>query len=109
MAVRMRHHLGAVMPELRWEPTPMRVRALVGGDVVVDSNAALLVWEPRRLVPVYAVPLADLTYGATPTSPQPDPLRGDDTMTAKIFTWQAVLFAPGIVNSGPPHAYPGFT
>ncbi len=51
----------------------MRVRALVGEDVVVDSHAALLVWEPRRLVPVYAVPMADLTYGATPSSSQPDP------------------------------------
>jgi hypothetical protein len=26
MAVRMRHHLGAVMPELRWEPTVDGVR-----------------------------------------------------------------------------------
>jgi uncharacterized protein (DUF427 family) len=73
MAVRMRHHLGAAMPELRWEPTPTRVRAMVGEEVVVDSDAALLVWEPRRLVPVYAVPMADLAHGATPSSPQPDP------------------------------------
>ncbi len=72
MAVRMRHHLGAVIPELRWEPTPMRVRALAADQVVVDSYAALLVWEPRRLVPVYAVPPADVVHGASSAEPQPD-------------------------------------
>lgn len=56
----MRHHLGASTRSLRFEPTPVRVRATVGGDVVVDSRAAVLVWEPRRLIPVYAVPVADI-------------------------------------------------
>jgi uncharacterized protein (DUF427 family) len=37
-------------------PTERRVRA----DDVVDTTRALLVWEPRRIVPSYAVPLAEV-------------------------------------------------
>jgi uncharacterized protein (DUF427 family) len=42
--------------ELRHVPTERRVRA----DDVVDTTRALLVWEPRRVVPSYAVPVDDL-------------------------------------------------
>ncbi|MDA0182842.1 DUF427 domain-containing protein [Solirubrobacter phytolaccae] len=45
---------------LRHEPTAKRVRAELDGATVVDSTDALLVWEPRRVVPSYAVPAADL-------------------------------------------------
>jgi uncharacterized protein (DUF427 family) len=45
---------------LRHEPTAKRVRAELDGVTVADSTAALLVWEPRRVVPSYAVPAADL-------------------------------------------------
>ena len=34
---------------------------------------ALLVWEPRRLVPVYAVPVHDLTLTMHVAEPQPEP------------------------------------
>jgi uncharacterized protein (DUF427 family) len=46
--------------QLRHEPTAKRIRALLGGDTVVDSTRAMLVWEPRRIVPSYAVPLEDV-------------------------------------------------
>jgi uncharacterized protein (DUF427 family) len=49
-------HLG----ELRYEPTEKRVRALLGDHAVVDTTRALLVWEPRRVVASYAVPVEDL-------------------------------------------------
>ena len=42
--------------DLRYEPTERRVRA----DDVVDTTRAMLVWEPRRIVPSYAVPLEGL-------------------------------------------------
>lgn len=45
---------------LRIEPTAKRIRARLGGDTVVDSSRAALVWEPRRVTPVYAVPRADI-------------------------------------------------
>jgi len=45
---------------LRHEPTDKRIRAELGGDTVVDSRRALLVWEPKRIVPTYAVPEEDI-------------------------------------------------
>ena len=50
----------ARLPELRVAATPWRIRGLIGRTVVVDSRSAVLVWEPRRVTPVYAVPLADV-------------------------------------------------
>src|SRR4051812_416361 len=50
----------AIPRELRYEPTPKRVRALVGGDTVADSRGAILVWESKRAVPAYAFPDADV-------------------------------------------------
>jgi uncharacterized protein (DUF427 family) len=46
--------------ELRHEPIDKRIRATVGGETVVDSSHALLVWEPRRVTPLYAVPVEDV-------------------------------------------------
>ncbi|SDK44034.1 Uncharacterized conserved protein, DUF427 family [Arthrobacter sp. ov407] len=59
-------------PELRYEPTAKRVRASVGGNVVVDTVQAWLVWEPRRITPIFAVPeqelLAELAPPALPAA-----------------------------------------
>jgi uncharacterized protein (DUF427 family) len=46
--------------ELRYEPIERRVRANLGTEAIVDSTRAILVWEPRRVVPSYAVPLQDI-------------------------------------------------
>jgi uncharacterized protein (DUF427 family) len=59
------------LDELRHEPTAKRVRALLGDDVVADTTAALLVWEPRRVVPTYAIPLADLRVAPTGAPHEP--------------------------------------
>jgi uncharacterized protein (DUF427 family) len=45
---------------LRHEPIAQRVRAAIGPDAVVDSTRAVLVWEPRRITPSYAVPVEDI-------------------------------------------------
>jgi uncharacterized protein (DUF427 family) len=42
------------------EPTAKRVRVVHGGETIADTHRALLVWEPRRIVPSYAVPVSDL-------------------------------------------------
>ncbi|MGY1712837.1 DUF427 domain-containing protein [Geodermatophilus sp. SYSU D01106] len=68
MTVRMRDLLGGVVDRLRYEPTAKRVRAEVDGAVVALTDRALLVWEPRRVVPAYAVPVEDLR-----AAPVPDP------------------------------------
>jgi uncharacterized protein (DUF427 family) len=46
----------ARLDELRYEPIDKRIRARIGDRVVVDSERALLAWEPKRVVPSYAVP-----------------------------------------------------
>jgi uncharacterized protein (DUF427 family) len=56
------------LAELRHEPTGKWVRALVDGTVVVDSTRPVLVWEPRRFVPSYAVPAEDLHAELTPVA-----------------------------------------
>jgi uncharacterized protein (DUF427 family) len=71
MGVRLRESLTGPMDELRFEPTEKRVRAELDGQTVVDSVRAVLVWEPRRVVPTYAVPADDLR-GELVTMPSPE-------------------------------------
>jgi uncharacterized protein (DUF427 family) len=61
MSVQMTSVLAKAMRELRQHPVPVRVRAERDGTPVVDSLAARLVWEPRRIVSAYAVPVADIS------------------------------------------------
>jgi uncharacterized protein (DUF427 family) len=50
------------------------VRARGGGDVLADTRRALLVWEPGRPVPVYAVPREDVAPEALEKAREyPDP------------------------------------
>ncbi|HEV7173755.1 DUF427 domain-containing protein [Pedococcus sp.] len=46
--------------ELRYASTSKRLRATLDGTLVLDTTDALLVWEPTRVVPHYAVPEAAL-------------------------------------------------
>jgi uncharacterized protein (DUF427 family) len=57
--------------ELRHEPVDKRIRATVGGETVVDSTRALLVWEPRRVTPLYAVPIEDVRGELVPSTAEP--------------------------------------
>jgi uncharacterized protein (DUF427 family) len=60
MALKMRGYLMGSVPRLRYETTAKRVRVRHHGRTICDTTAARLVWEPRRIVPVYAVPEAAL-------------------------------------------------
>lgn len=77
MAVRIDHLLQDALDELRIHPIHKRIRALLEDSTVVDSTEALVVWEPRRVVPSYAVPRADVAAelvpytGAIPEPPVP--------------------------------------
>jgi uncharacterized protein (DUF427 family) len=53
-------HPGPPFQQLTFHPSPSRVRATVAGAPLIDSRRALLVWEPGRRVPVYAVPREDV-------------------------------------------------
>jgi uncharacterized protein (DUF427 family) len=73
MALRMKWHLGQAVPQLGFEPVPVRLRAFVDGELALDTQHGVLVWEPRRIVPVYAVPENDLLMTVEPTDPSPEP------------------------------------
>ena len=66
MSTQMRDLLTGGFGQLRHEPTAKRIRAVLGGATVVDTIGALLVWEPRRIVPSYAVPGDDVTAELVP-------------------------------------------
>ena len=60
MAVHLRNLLNGVIAETRVQPIGKRVRGFAGDRLVLDSERVVLVWEPRRYLPEYAVPEADL-------------------------------------------------
>lgn len=63
----MRDLLGAALPSLRYEPTEKRLRMCRDGELVADTVDGLLVWEPRRVVPTYAIPEADFAARLEPS------------------------------------------
>lgn len=67
--MKMSDALARLREELRYEPTGKRIRAELGGRLVVDTTRAALVWEPRRIVPTYAVPEEDLWGHLEPHPP----------------------------------------
>lgn len=66
MSTVVRHALMSGLGDLRHEPTAKRIRAALGGRTVVDSTAAVMVWEPRRVVPSWAVPVTDVDGDLVP-------------------------------------------
>ncbi|MGV0849248.1 DUF427 domain-containing protein [Mycolicibacterium phlei] len=72
MAVQISRLLQRHRDELRYEPVAKRVRVALGGEPLVDTTAALLVWEPRRVVPVYAVPAGELRDRLLPAGAESD-------------------------------------
>ena len=66
MSSQVRELMASGFGELRHEPTAKRIQAVLGGATVVDSTRAVLVWEPRRFVPSYAVPAEDVRGDLVP-------------------------------------------
>ncbi len=98
---------------LRIEPTAKRIRAVLDGQTVVDSQDALLVWEPKRVVPTYAVPERDID--ASVRSVAPVDTNGRDF--ARVPVWDPrvpfdVRLTPGhpvlLERSGSGFAIDGF-
>jgi len=75
MAVQMFPQFVRLLDELRYEPTAKRIRARVGDSTAVDTTGALLVWEPRRVVPSYAAPIADVQGELVPAPAEDVPRR----------------------------------
>lgn len=65
--------LNQLLPQLRYEPTGKWIRASHGSVPVLDTRSAVVVWEPMRATPIYAVPesdvLARLAVSALPAQP----------------------------------------
>ncbi|WP_109474036.1 DUF427 domain-containing protein [Ornithinimicrobium cavernae] len=89
MAVNLWQSAFETLPELRFAPCEKRLRAFRDGDPVADTTSALLVWEPGRLVPEYAVPAADLLVTLVPArvAEQPDPLP--EVLVPGNFAWHS--------------------
>ena len=76
---------------VRVEPGLKRVRAYLGGEVVADTNAPLLVWENPHY-PAYYLPIAQVRATLVPTATtKRSPSRGDATFfTVKAGGREAV-------------------
>jgi uncharacterized protein (DUF427 family) len=72
----MQDLLAAAFEELRYEPIERRVRGVLGGVTVVDSTRAMLIWEPRRVCPTFAVPEADIRVPLTPAAASDEHVAG---------------------------------
>src|SRR3954453_12777939 len=69
MSTRLRDVMMRELEGLRHEPIEKRIRGMLGDETVLDSTRALLVWEPKRVVPHYAVPEEDVDAELTAAPP----------------------------------------
>ena len=86
MGMMVRDILMGSLGELRYEPVDKRIRGVIGDQVIIDTLRARLVWEPKRVVPSYAVPVQELeiymsspadTAGAEPVASAVVPQLGE--------------------------------
>ena len=73
MAVDLSEEMMRLLPELRTQPMPKRLTVRLGSELVARTDLPVLVMEPMRVVPSYAVPVADLAVELEPTEPGPPP------------------------------------
>jgi len=105
--IRLRDLMMGELGSLRYEPTQKRISATLGGERVIDSTRALLLWEPRRVVPGYAIPQADIAAELGPgTSVAPTDDQGLAAMGAPRLGDRAVLdpSIPFTVHTAPGEA-----
>jgi uncharacterized protein (DUF427 family) len=70
-SVSMVHQMMSALPQLRYLPMHRQLRARVGDTVVADTKRPMLIWEPTRVVPSYAVPEADISATLHPAAVGP--------------------------------------
>ncbi|HEY7044217.1 MAG TPA: DUF427 domain-containing protein [Nocardioidaceae bacterium] len=74
MALSLQRHLVRARADLRFHPMQTRLRAELEGHQVADTTAGFIVWEPRRVVPSYAVPADDVQADLEPArAPEDEP------------------------------------
>jgi uncharacterized protein (DUF427 family) len=72
----MRDLFQAARADLRYEPIEKRVRASAGADTLVDTTRAVLLWEPRRICPIYAVPADEIRAELEPAEASHEEVPG---------------------------------
>jgi uncharacterized protein (DUF427 family) len=90
MAIDLEQQWFRGLTELRFAATPKRIRALLDGQIVLDTRDALLVYEPRRVVPWYAVPPGDLKMNVTEHDPSPVPELRAPVLPPRHNEWHTV-------------------
>jgi uncharacterized protein (DUF427 family) len=90
MAIDLTRQYKRDLVELRYLNTPKWLRAQLGGRTVLDTRDAMLVWEPRRPVPFYAVPPADLDLHLTEHEPAPVPAGLGPVLPPSHLDWHLV-------------------
>jgi uncharacterized protein (DUF427 family) len=76
-----RLHPSPPFDELTYYPTSRWIRGTLGGETVVDSRRALLVWKPGKMTPIYAFPSEDVSV-----APDITPAEFDDPDLAGYVT-----------------------
>ena len=87
MALDLGRHIWSLHDQLRFHPLDRRIRASYDGQPVLDTTDAMVVWEPRRVVPMYAVPRQDLAATLTPCPTPEPPTQAPPLMGSARFGW----------------------
>jgi uncharacterized protein (DUF427 family) len=82
----MRAYLRGSADRLRFEKTSRRIRVRHGEGTLIDTTSAVLVWEPGRAVPCYAVPENELLATLVPNGA---PARAPEEVPPVLsgFSW----------------------
>jgi uncharacterized protein (DUF427 family) len=109
MSARIRDFLSNGFDQLRREPIAKRIRAVHAGGTVADTTRAVLVWEPRRVVPSYAIPVEDFHGELLPAGPAGAGTAGTDAADAAGVPLPDVTARPVLDPSIPfaVHTTPG--
>jgi uncharacterized protein (DUF427 family) len=90
MAIDLQQQWFGDLAELRYVATEKRIRAVLEGRTVLDTRDAFLVYEPRRIVPWYAVPPGDLALPLTEHDPAPLPPLVTPVLPPRHNEWHTV-------------------
>lgn len=90
MAVDLEQEWFRGLSQLRFARTPKRIRAVLDGETVLDTRDALLVYEPRRIVPWYAVPPSDLRLQLSEHDPSAVPELRTPVLPPHHNEWHTV-------------------
>ena len=72
MALHLTRHMAESRSQLRLHPLTTRLRGDIGDETVVDTTGAFVVWEPKRVVPTYAVPTSSIRGDLVPATARGD-------------------------------------